>query len=781
MDSSALAALGAAMLRSRLSRGLSLRQLAARLGMQGHGGLSDYEKGRRLAPADLIERYEQQLQITDGQLTALRAAALAERAVQKTEPQWASGAAGGDGEGSGRGVAGPGAGEIGRGWREEAGPGGAAGDEAWRPAFAIAELPAAPADFQGRGPEVARLLGAAADCLAGGGPVTVVVAGQPGAGKTSLAVRAATHAFALGLRDAQFFVELGSASPGVVLHRLLRALGVPDVQLPPDVAGAAAMFRSRLAGRRCVLVLDNARDEAQVRALLPGPGPVLVVVTSRQRLTGLAGARRVDLAELAEDDAQALLTDIVGKARAAAEPEAVAEVVAACGRLPLAVRIAGNRLACWPDWSIAHLAELLRDEQSRLGRLTAGDLAVRSAFALSYREISPTAGRLFRRLVLAPGADFEVQAATALLGAPAESALEELAGASLIGLAAIPGRYRMHDLLRLYASELLQEEGQRAEAEYALFAWLFAQARAAAAALAPESSDYPGGRPAALAWLDAEAGALLGAVRRTGERLDGELDPLLRDLTQRIPWYYDLRCRWSDMVEVANHARVAADRSNNLAERAFAHSMLGLGQLGQHQYRAALASCELGLKDARAAGLAAEEAELFGRLGLAYEGLGRYAEAEARHADHAEQCRVLGDQWGEAAAIGRRSHALQMLGKHTEAAACLRRALKMRSELGDQRGVAMAEYRFSALRNDQGNHEEALQRARRALAVFKSHDDQWGTAVAHYELGRSLAGLGRLREAASAYRTAVKGLDEVGEWQRLAEASAALTDAQARV
>ncbi|MDX6282221.1 MAG: hypothetical protein QOH03_3292, partial [Kribbellaceae bacterium] len=411
--------------------------------------------------------------------------------------------------------------------------------------------------------------------------------------------------------------------------------------------------------------------------------------------------------------------------------------------------------------------------------LTAGDLAVRSAFALSYREISPTAGRLFRRLVLAPGADFEVQAATALLGAPAESALEELAGASLIGLAAVPGRYRLHDLLRLYASELLQEDEQ--QVEYALFDWLFGQARAAAAALAPESSDYPGGRAAALAWLDAEASALLGAVRRTGERVDGELDPLLRDLTQRIPWYYDLRCRWSDMIEVAEHARVAADRSTNLAERAFAHSMLGLGQLGQHQYRASLASCELGLADARAAGLAAEEAELFGRLGLAYEGLGRYSEAEARHADHAEQCRVLGDQWGEAAAIGRRSHALQMLGKHTEAAACLRRALKMRSGLGDERGVAMAEYRFSALRNDQGNYEEALQRARRALTIFKSHDDHWGTAVVHYELGRSLAGLNRLREATAAYRTAVQGLDEVGEWQRLAEATAALTDAQARV
>lgn len=741
MDSSALVALGAAMLRYRLARGLSLRQLAGRLGMQGHGGLSDYEKGRRLAPADLIERYEEQLRITDGELRSLRAAALAERAAQLAGPPE---------------------------------------DDGGVPALAIAELPASPPDFQGRSAELASVQAAAADCLAGRGPITVVVAGQPGAGKTTLAVRAATQAFALGLRDAQFFVELGAAAPEGVLHRLLRALGVPDVQLPPDVSGAAAMFRSRLAGRRCVLVLDDARDEAQVRALLPGSGPALVIVTSRRRLTGLAGARRVDLAELAEQDARALLADIVGADRAAAEPEAAAEVVAACGRLPLAVRIAGNRLACWPDWSIAHLAELLRDEQGRLGRLTAGDLAVRSAFALSYREISPTAGRLFRRLVLAPGADFEVQAASALLGEPAEAALEALAGASLIGLAATPGRYRMHDLLRLYASELLLEEEHRDEAEKALFGWLLGQARRAAAALAPVPSDYPGGRTAALAWLDAEAGALLGAVRRTAERVDGELDPLFSDLTQCIPWYYDLRCRWSDMVEVADHARAIADRSGDVAARAFALSMLGLGQLGQHQYRAALASCELGLPDARAAGLAAEEAELCGRLGLAYEGLGRYSEAEACHADHAERCKVLGDKWGEAAAIGRRSHALRMLGKRSEAAACLRLALKMRSDLGDERGVAMAEYRFSALRNDQGWYGEALQRGQRALAVFQAHDDQWGSAVVHYELGRSLDGLGRLREATAAYRTAVLGLDEVGEWQRLAEASAALADAQNR-
>ncbi|TDC22030.1 ATP-binding protein [Kribbella albertanoniae] len=737
MDSSALVALGAAMLRYRLARGLSLRQLAARLGMQGHGGLSDYEKGRRLAPADLIERYEEQLQITDGELRALRTAALAERATGKSDP-------------------------------------------AKSPAVTIAELPAAPPDFQGRNAELASVLAAAADCLAGRGPVTVVVTGQPGAGKTTLAVRAAQQAFRLGLRDAQFFVELGAADPEAVLRRLLRALGVPDAQLPSEADEAAAMFRSRMAGRRCVLVLDNARDEGQVRALLPGPGPVLVVVTSRQRMSGLAGARRVSLAELTPADARALLTEIVGTTRAEAEPESVAEVVAACGRLPLAVRIAGNRLASWPDWSIAHLAELLRDEQNRLGRLTAGDLAVRSAFALSYREISPVAGRLFRRLALMPGADFDVQAASALLGEPAEAALEVLAGASLIGLAATPGRYRMHDLLQLYACELLQEDAQRDKAEKALLGWVFEQARRAAATLSPEPADYPGGRSAAVAWLDAEAGTILGAVRRTAERTDGEYDALLSELTQLIPWYYDLRCRWSDMVEVAEHARLVAERSGDLAERAFAYSMLGLGQLGQHRYRAALASCELGLTDARATGLAAEEAELFGRMGLAYEGLGQYAEAEARHADHAERCRMLGDKFGEAAAAGRRSHTLQMLGRHIEAAACLKLALKMRSGLGDERGVAMAEYRFSALRNHQGNHEEALLWANRALAVFEAHDDQWGTAVTHYELGRALAGLGRLREAATAYRTAVRGLEEIGEWQRLAEATAAFAEINCR-
>jgi len=742
MDSSALVALGAAMLRYRMARGLSLRQLAARLGMQGHGGLSDYEKGRRLAPADLIERYEQQLRITDGELRALHLAALAERATQKVDPP----------------------------------------DE-WTPAFTIAELPSAPADFQGRSSELASVLAAAGECLAGGGPITVVVSGQPGAGKTTLAVRAATQGFALGLRDAQFFVELGSAEPVVVLHRLLRALGVPDAQLPPDAEGSAALFRSRLAGRRCVLVLDNARDEAQVRALLPGPGPVLVVVTSRHRLTGLAGTRRVDLAELAELDACALFAEIVGTARAEAEPAAAAEVVAACGRLPLAVRIAGNRLAGWPGWSIAHLAELLRDEQSRLGRLTAGDLAVRSTFALSYREISPLCGRLFRRLVLAPGADFGVEAASALLGEPAEAALDALAGASLIGLAATPGRYRLHDLLRLYAAELLLTEESPADrdaAQKALYSWLFSSAHAAATALAPTAPEYPGGRTAALGWLDLEAGALLEAVRRTGERVDGELDPLFSDLTQAIPWYYDLRCRWSDMVDVATEAVVIAERSKDVAAKAFAHSMLGLGQLGQHQYRLAAASFERGLVDAEQAGLAAEVAELSGRLGLAHEGLAQYAEAEARHADHAEQCRLLGDVWGEAAAIGRRSHALRMLGKHGEAAACLRRALKMRTDLGDERGVAMAEYRFSALRNDQGSYEEALQRGHRALATFQTHDDQWGNAVVHYELGRSLEGLGRFTEATNAYRIAVVGLDQVGEWQRRAEAAAALSDVQSR-
>ncbi|MFC0625760.1 ATP-binding protein [Kribbella deserti] len=728
------------MLRYRLAHGLSLRQLAGRLGMQGHGGLSDYEKGRRLAPEDLIARYESQLRITDGELRSLHSAALAERAGRTAE--------------------------------------GAAAPET----LVIAELPSAPADFRGRDAELATIAAAAGECLAGRGPVTVVIAGQPGAGKTTFAVQAASRAIALGLRDAQFYVELGETSPETVLHRLLRALGVPDSQLPADAAGGAAMFRSRLAGRRCVMVLDNARDEPQVRALLPGPGPTLVLVTSRHRLTGLSGARRVDLGELPERDATDLLADIVGAERAQAEPEALAEVVTACARLPLAVRIAGNRLASWPNWSIAHLADLLRDEQRRLGWLTAGDLAVRGAFALSYRRVPATTRRLFRRLALAPGPDFGPEAAAVLLGEPAEEHLDALAGASLLGLAATPGRYRLHDLLRLYAAELLDEEEHRHDrenAERALFDWLFRNARSNAEAIAPMADPNPEARATALAWLDTEAAGVLEACRRTAVRTDGAFDSLFRGLTQGIPWYYDLRCRWPEMVEVAELAMAVAERAGDLSERAYAHSMLGLGRIGQHRYRAAVESFEAGLADAHATGLAAEEAELYGRLGLAYEGLGRYGEAEASHADHVHRCQALGDRWGEAAAVGRRSHALRMLGQHSEAAICLRRALSMRAQLGDERGVAMAEYRFSALRNDQGRYDEALRRADRALAVFEAHDDRWGSAVVRFELGRALAGLGRFAEAAASYRTAVKGLDQVGEWQRRAEAASALAQAQA--
>ncbi|WP_328994199.1 tetratricopeptide repeat protein [Kribbella sp. NBC_01245] len=728
------------MLRYRLAHGLSLRQLAGRLGMQGHGGLSDYEKGRRLAPEDLIARYESQLRITDGELRSLHAAALAERASARTT------------------------------------------DATAQPeSLVIAELPAAPADFCGRDTELATIAAAAGECLAGRGPVTVVIAGQPGAGKTTFAVQAASRAIGLGLRDAQFFVELGEAAPEAVLHRLLRALGVPDSQLPADAAGGAAMFRSRLAGRRCVMVLDNARDEAQVRALLPGPGPALVLITSRDRLTGLTAARRVDLGELTEQDATGLLADIVGTERAQAEPEAMAEVVSACGRLPLAVRIAGNRLASWPNWSVAHLADLLRDEQRRLGWLTAGDLAVRGAFALSYRRVPATTRRLFRRLALAPGPDFGAEAAAVLLDEPAEEHLDALASASLLGLAATPGRYRLHDLLRLYAAELLVEEEHRHDrekAEHALFGWLFDNARANADAIAPLAENGPEARAAALTWLDTEAAALLEAARITAARADGVLDSLFRELTQRIPWYYDLRCRWPDMVEVASLAMVVAERSDDLRERAYAHSMLGLGRIGQHRYRSAVTELQAGMTDARAIGLAEEEAELCGRLGLAYEGLGRYAEAEASHAEHARQCQALGDRWGEAAAIGRRSHALRMRGEHSEAAVCLRRALAMRAELGDDRGVAMAEFRFSALRNDQGRYGEALRRADRALTVFEAQDDRWGSAVVRFELGRALAGLGRYAEAAASYRTAVTGLDQVGEWQRRAEAASALAEAQ---
>jgi hypothetical protein len=325
----------------------------------------------------------------------------------------------------------------------------------------VAQLPADIADFAGREAEIKELGG-----LPGG---IVVISGIPGAGKTALAVRVA-HLIADEYPDAHLYCDLAGvrhpADPADVLARMLRALGTPEPGIPGEIEERSLLYRSLLHGRRALLVLDNAADEAQVRPLLPGSHQCLTFITSRSRLAGLAGVHRLDLDVPELEVALRMLGGAIGHERVDAEREAATRLIQACGMLPLAVRIAGNRLAAWPGWTLTHLASRLDDERERLDWLKAGDLDICSAFAVSYEALTGSCARLYRRLAVVPGPDFGQDLAAVLAGVPvpeAQMLLEQLVAVSLIQPASVPGRYRLHDLLRLYARGRLQaEEGVQA-------------------------------------------------------------------------------------------------------------------------------------------------------------------------------------------------------------------------------------------------------------------------------------------------------------------------------
>lgn len=350
-----------------------------------------------------------------------------------------------------------------------------------------AQLPPDIADFTGRQEQVARLRAALDPARPRTAVALAVVSGKPGVGKTALAVHVA-HRLRGDFADGQLHVDLGGAehrpvAPTDVLGRFLRALGVEGTAVPATLEERRDLYRSRLADRRVLVVLDNAADEAQVRPLLPGSPSCAVLVTSRARLSALDGACQLDLDVLGADHATALLARIASPERVAAEPEPAQDILRLCGRLPLAVRVAGARLAARPYWRLADLAELLADERHRLDELAISDLEVRTGLALSYQGLDADARRLFRRLGLLAAPSVAAWVAAAVLdwpGSRAERPLGDLVDAHLLEVVGtdVVGqvRYRFHDLVRLYARERAAAEEAEAERRSALAralgAWL---------------------------------------------------------------------------------------------------------------------------------------------------------------------------------------------------------------------------------------------------------------------------------------------------------------------
>ncbi|MDX6315189.1 MAG: hypothetical protein QOF44_4653, partial [Streptomyces sp.] len=630
-----------------------------------------------------------------------------------------------------------------------------------------AQLPATVSDFTGRSAFVREL----GERLADGGVMSVsAVAGIGGVGKTTLAVHVA-HAAGEAFPDGQLYVDLQGtdarpAEPEAVLASFLRALGIQDAAIPDSLADRSALYRSTLAGRRVLALLDNAHDAAQVRPLLPGTPGCAALITSRVRMVDLAGAHLVDLDVMSPEEALQLFTRIVGHERVTSERQAALDVVAACGFLPLAIRIAASRLATRRTWTVSFLARKLSDERRRLDELKAGDLAVKATFELGYGHLTPAQARAFRLLSLPDGPDISLDAAAAVLDMDpydTEALLEALVDISLIESAA-PARYRFHDLLRLYARDCADRHESDESRCTALLRLLDFYLASAARAYELEN---PGDRlldhlvvtsRQGLAftargegqdWLYSEAPSLLAAVQQAA---GGGCNGPLRRAVDLLLVSQDLMESgvYARQYEQANRAIVstAATCGEALIE---ARARVSLGHLSglsgrfEDADREAQRALVLGL--AAADPLASSYApNLRGNVAFPRR---RFEECAAYHITALEAFRADGNRHGEAAALSNLARAQIELGQLPAAIASAERSLLIYRDLGAGFRLANGLYALAIALTADGRTDDALACLSEALPVFREARQQFWEAMALFRMAEVHFSAAKHRQAAA--------------------------------
>jgi len=591
-----------------------------------------------------------------------------------------------------------------------------------------AQLPAAVSDFTGRKEIAARLRGLlSAQSPAEGVPVAVIC-GIGGVGKTALAVHVA-HATGDLFPDGQLYADLrgytGEATlPESALGAFLRALGIPPDVIPEVPAERSALYRSILADRRILVLLDNARDAAQVSPLLPGSPGCAALITSRVKLADLPSAKLIDLDVMEPDEALSLFAAVAGPERIAAEHAAAMDVVAACGFLPLAVRIVAARLAARASWTVASLVPRLADEQRRLDEMRVGDLAVEATFALGYGQLEAAQARAFRLLALPNGPVISLGAAGAVLSLSmieAEDMLESLVDASLLEAPA-PGRYRFHDLLKLFARRALgksESPEDRVLVLRRLLGFYLATAQSAHR-LAYEGSMIAdnllvvcdgltfGSADEAVAWLIAEGDALFAAINQAAASSHaGE---------QLMP-AADLLVAMEPLLESGTHT----------------HEF-------DHATRAVLAG-------ARRLGDQASELRARYVLGRVLFAANRLPEAEEQF----EIVHKLSVARKEKIVTGEVLNALAVVvgrqRRHVEALSWFDLAMGFYRDNGVPAGEALVLSYSARDHLGLGRPEDAIAAAEKGLAIFTEIGSGAGTARARYHLGIVLSRVGRLNEA----------------------------------
>ncbi|MEU7870082.1 BTAD domain-containing putative transcriptional regulator [Dactylosporangium sp. NPDC049140] len=648
------------------------------------------------------------------------------------------------------------------------------------------ELPRDIAAFVGRA-EALRRLDAA---LAAGGatPRIAVLEGTAGVGKTTLAVHWA-HRVAERFDDGQLYLDLGGFAPAAAavgadkaVRRLLEALRVPAARLPSALEGQIGLYRSIMAERRMLLVLDNARDAEQVRPLLPGSPRSMVVVTSRNQLLSLAvkdGAQRLRLDVMPSGEAGVLFTGRVGASRVAAEPRAADVIVARCAGLPLALAVVAARVGTRPGRALGSLADELCDAQAGLDPFDIGaaDTDVRAVFSWSYRTLGEPAARLFRLLGLHPGPDVSLDAAVSLAARPPREVrrtLADLARAHLVTPGG-PGRWAMHDLLRVYSTELArahEPDEERRAAVVRLLDHYLATAHAAAVGFRPHRRPIDPPRPAAgvvartfadreaaAAWFAAERQMLLAAVRLA-------VDAGCWGHAWRLAWcladFLDHHGHWHDLLAVQRDGWRAARRTGDVLAEAHSHAGLGRahGRRGRHER--ALPHLDRARELFAELGDGAGQAYLHRGMAFSLEMLGRQPEAMDHDLRALDLYRRAGDEAGQASALNGIGWSHAQLGRLEAALTACGEALELHRRTGNRHGQASAMDSIGYVLHRLGRPDEAGHHYGRALALFREIGDRFSEADTLTHIGDLHHAAGDPARSVDAWRGALTILEASG-------------------
>ncbi|WP_406453197.1 tetratricopeptide repeat protein [Streptomyces sp. NBC_01622] len=654
-----------------------------------------------------------------------------------------------------------------------------------RPAQLPVDLPA----FTGRRSELAHVQ----ELLPGSGtstPTVVIsaIGGMAGVGKTTLAVHWA-HSVADRFPDGQLYVNLRGFHPSgsimsaaEAIRSFLDVFGVPGQRIPAGLDAQAALYRSLLADRRVLIVLDNARDTEHVRPLLPGAPGCLVVVTSRNQLYGLVageGAHSLTLDVLTEAEAREFLSRRLGAERIANEPDAVAEIITLCGRLPLALAVVSARAVVNPAFPLASIAAELSESEDSLdafaGEAPAAD--ARSAFSWSYQLLSPAAARVFRLLALHPGPDCSLAAVASLAGqrvGQVRPVVAELARAHLIS-EPLPGRYGCHELLRAYAAELGRTHDtaqEPATARRRMLDHYLHTAHAADSLLMP-SRDRVQLRPhtpgvtvprlpdqaAAVDWLETNRSAVLAAIEQDARHGGGEHSWQLASV---LELYLDRNGRWPEQLDAQTTAVEAAQRLGDIPGQAFAH--LALGFVSGRLDRPDEADAHL----SRALELFGEIGDLGGRsrtlrrLAFLANGRGRHEAALDHYAEASALCRAAGRRNDEAGIANEVGWTYILMGKYEDALTECGRAVSAHRETGDRNGEAAALDSLGYAHHHLHDHDRALECYEQALRVYREIRDRYLEADTLVHIGDTRRAAHQDTQAALVWREALGILDEIG-------------------